>query len=295
MVFQRLSLGTGGIFARDAAGVAGRGPQWGDPRPFCATDDELAELVALTPGIPGFATAGPRPASWVQRQVRAAHAAAQGAAHAAAQGAVQEELDFEAVARLLPVREVATRARTRADHHGAPALGAQLDDGSAQALAPEAASVQILITDGLSAGAVHANLPALLPVLTDGLAGRGIATGTPLVARYGRVKLAEAVASRLGAALVLCLIGERPGGDAQASRSLSAYLVYRLGDPGTQRLAAAFGGNPDVAFETTVVSNIHAGGLPPLEAGAVLVERITDILTRKAAGNRLEALRDGRG
>ena len=75
-----------------------------------------------------------------------------------------------------------------------------------------------------------------------------------------------------------------------ASRSLSAYLVYRLSEPQVQQDAAQFSGNPAVRFETTVVSNIYSAGLPPLEAGGVLVEKVLAILRHRAAGNRLETL-----
>jgi ethanolamine ammonia-lyase large subunit len=102
--------------------------------------------------------------------------------------------------------------------------------------------------------------------------------------------LAEQIADRLHADLIVHLIGERPGGDALASRSLSSYLVYRLSDSETQRAAARFSGNPSVQFEYTVISNIYAGGLPPAEAAGVILEKVADILGRKAAGNRLEAL-----
>jgi ethanolamine ammonia-lyase large subunit len=132
-------------------------------------------------------------------------------------------------------------------------------------------------------------------VLLDGLAGRGLGVGRPLLARYGRVKLAEEVAERLGADLVVHLIGERPGGDALASRSLSAYLAYRLSDPAARRRAAEFSGNHSPAFEYTVVSNIYAGGLPPAEAAGVLVEKVSAILRHGAAGNRLEAILKGAG
>src|SRR5262249_45339001 len=88
--------------------------------------------------------------------------------------------------------------------------------------------------------------------------------------------------------LVIYLIGERPGGDAHASRSLSAYLVYRLSDPADQADAARVSGNPSVRFEYTVVSNIYSGGLPAAEAAAVIIEKANDILNHRAAGNRLE-------
>jgi ethanolamine ammonia-lyase large subunit len=126
--------------------------------------------------------------------------------------------------------------------------------------------------------------------LFDGFAGRSFTTGQPIAARYGRVKLAEPLAEKLRCDVVVYLIGERPGGDALASRSLSAYLVYRLGDPDIQKQAARFSGNAGICFEYTVISNIYSGGLPPAEAGGVIVERVSEILSRKAAGNRLMSL-----
>ena len=86
--------------------------------------------------------------------------------------------------------------------------------------------MQIVVSDGLSAAAVHHNVPPLLSVLNDALAARGIQVGRPMLVRYGRVKLAEQIAAAVACELVVLLVGERPGGDAQAARSLSAYLVW---------------------------------------------------------------------
>jgi ethanolamine ammonia-lyase large subunit len=170
---------------------------------------------------------------------------------------------------------------------GREAIHAELDLAE---LRPENQQVQIVVSDGLSAEAVHHNLPDLLPALLDGFQGRGLRMGVPILARYARVKLAEPLAERLQAELIVHLIGERPGGDALASRSLSAYLVYRLADPALRQRAARFSGNDGVRFEYTVISNVYAGGLPAAEAAGVIVEKVSDILTRQAAGNRLEAL-----
>jgi ethanolamine ammonia-lyase small subunit len=87
------------------------------------------------------------------------------------------------------------------------------------------------------------------------------------------------------------LIGERPGGGEMASRSLSAYLAYRLEGGVDQEDAAAFSGNPEIRFEYTVISNIYAQGLPPVEAAGVILEKAFQILTRRAAGNRLASMR----
>src|SRR5260370_42553817 len=86
------------------------------------------------------------------------------------------------------------------------------------------------------------------------------------------------------------MIGERRGGDALASRSLSGYLVFRIGDDLMHGGVAEFGGNAAVRFEYTVISNLYAGGLPPAEAAGVIIEKVGEILAFQAAGNRLEAL-----
>jgi ethanolamine ammonia-lyase large subunit len=204
--------------------------------------------------------------------------------------AIHAELNVEELRQVASFRLVRTRAPSRDAHLNSPDLGAHLDAESRDLLQPEHRQVQVVVSDGLSAEAVHHNLKDLLPVLQDGLAGRGLSSGQAILARYGRVKLAEEIAERLQAEVIAYLIGERPGGDALASRSLSAYLVYRLGEETVRRGAAEFGGNPAVRFEYTVISNIYRGGLPPAEAACVIVEKVGEILAHRAAGNRLEAL-----
>lgn len=269
-----------GILARGEGGAAVRGPRFGDVRRFCESDEELAELSRATPAAFGFATAGPRPAAEVSRRSRMAQAIAR--------EAILSELRVEELQATAPLRVVETAARTKEAMLGSPDLGARLSEESAARLVPERNQVQVVISDGLSAEAVHHNLPDLLPVLTDGLAARGILAGAPIVARYGRVKLAEPIAERLLAKLVVMLIGERPGGGELASQSLSAYLVYRLERGVDQEDAAAWSGNPEIRFELAVVSNIHAGGLPAVEAAGVILEKALQILEHRAAGNRLE-------
>jgi ethanolamine ammonia-lyase large subunit len=269
-----------GIFQRDAAGNVTRGPQWGNPRQFCESDAELEELLARTPAVYGQANAGPRPADSVTRVVRWNQAISR--------ESVRAELRLDDLAKIADFRIVETTADSKDAHLASPDAGSRLTADSLAGLAPEGRQVQILVSDGLSAEAVHHNLPDLLPVLLDGLAARNIRTGQPLAARYGRVKLAEQIADALQTELVVYLLGERPGGDALASRSLSAYLVYRLDE--TARIEAArFSGNPEIRFEYSVISNIYSGGLPPVEAAVVILDQIVEILTRRAAGNRLHS------
>ncbi|WP_438034176.1 ethanolamine ammonia-lyase subunit EutB [Sorangium sp. So ce204] len=275
-----------GILARAGegqgeAGAITRGPRFGDVRQFCPDEAELAELLAATPAAHGFAIAGPRPANAVSRRGRRDEAIAR--------AALATELREDELARVAAFRLIATTAASKGEHLGSADAGARLSPESAARLAPEEAEVQIVVSDGLSAEAVHRNIPDLLPVLLDGLGARGVTVGQPLLARYGRVKLAEAVAERLAARLVVVLLGERPGSGELASSSLSAYLAYRLTPGADQEAAAAFSGNPAIGFEYTVISNIHAGGLPAAEAGGVIVEKVVAVLAHRAAGNRLEA------
>ncbi len=272
-----------GILARDADGLVVRGPTWGRPDQFVSGADELDDLIAATPGLHGFETAGPRPADAVSRRVRWHQAVGR--------QAVRTPLDPARLAGLGPLRPIGTRAATLEEHLAAPALGA-LPGAGFETLRAEPHRVQILVSDGLSAAAVHANVPEIVPLVREGLAARGVSSGVPLVARHGRVKLAAPVAERLAADVVVHLIGERPGGDVRASRSLSAYLLYRLPDD-VRPAAAAASGNPGIRHEYSVISNIHDGGLAPVEAAATIVEKVTAILEHRAAGNRLEALLAG--
>jgi ethanolamine ammonia-lyase large subunit len=271
-----------GIFARDSSGSVVRGPHWGNPRRFCSSDAEFKQLLESTPAVYGFDVAGPRPSNKVSREVMLNQSIAR--------EATRSELNMEELAKIVQFRVLDTEAGGKESHLNSPMLGARLSEASSTLLRPEHRQVQIVVSDGLSAEAINHNLGRLLPIMLEGLAGKGISYGDPIIVRYGRVKLAEPIAERLEAGLVVYLIGERPGGDAAASRSLSAYLVYRLSDPQVQASAAQFTRNPAIRFEYTVISNIYSGGLPPAEAAAIIVEKTADILKHQAAGNRLEDL-----
>ncbi len=275
-----------GIFTPDESGSIVRGPHWGDPRRFCDSEAEFQELLKATPAAYGFDAAGPRPANKVSREMLLNQSIAREATRAELR---VDDLTNELI-QITPLRVLDTEAASKDAHLNSPEGGSRLSEQSLNRLSPEHKQVQVVVSDGLSAEAVHHNLPHLLRVLLEGFTGRAVTMGQPLLVRYGRVKLAEPIAEKLETDLIVYLIGERPGGDALASRSLSAYLVYRLSDPSAHREAARFSGNPDIRFEYTVVSNIYSGGLPPEEAAAVIVEKACEILKQRAAGNRLEAL-----
>jgi len=269
-----------GIFQIDAEGRVQRGPTWGNAAQFCGSEAELRSMLEATPAVHGFETAGPRPADRIGRRVRLDQAIGR--------EAIEAELSIDELQQAFDFRVIHTAAADKRAHLNSPSAGARLAPESS--VAPDGCQVQILVSDGLSAEAIHHNLKDALGTVLDGLSAHAVSVGQPLLARYGRVKLAEHVAELTGASLVIHLIGERPGGDALSSRSMSAYLVYRLSDPEVQSAAARFSGNSAVRFEYSVISNIYSGGLPPLEAGAMIVEKVLQILSRRAAGNRLEAM-----
>ncbi|OEU76456.1 MAG: ethanolamine ammonia-lyase [Desulfuromonadales bacterium C00003068] len=270
-----------GIYQVDEQGNVERGANWGNPRIFCDSDVEFQKLLESTPAMYGLENAGPRVANHVQRTLRANQAIAREAIHT--------DLRMEELAQF-NVRVLHTKATSKDDHLNNPELGAHIAEQDLTTLQAEGCDVQVLISDGLSAEAIHHNMDELLPVLEDGLKSRGFTVGQHIVAPYGRVKLAEEVAETLQAKVIINLIGERPGGDALASRSMSSYMTYRLAGEEEKQAAAEFSGNSDISFEMTVISNIYAGGIPSLEAGSLIVERATEILENRAAGNRLTDL-----
>jgi hypothetical protein len=69
-------------------------------------------------------------------------------------------------------------------------------------------------------------------------------------------------------------------------------LLYHLLDDDAQRKAANFSGNDHIQFEYSVLANIYEAGIPAVEAGSVIVEKVEQMMRLRAAGNRLEALID---
>jgi Ethanolamine ammonia-lyase, small subunit len=140
---------------------------------------------------------------------------------------------------------------------------------------PQPSQVQVVLSDGLSTDAMLSNYEEILPVLTQGFKALGISSAEPFFLRFGRVKAEDAIGEALQCDVVVLLIGERPG--LGQSESMSCYAVYR---PTAQTTES----------QRTVISNIHAGGIPPVEAGAVIVELVADMLKHKASGIDLNKL-----
>jgi ethanolamine ammonia-lyase small subunit len=134
--------------------------------------------------------------------------------------------------------------------------------------------VQILVSEGLSATSLKANLREIYPIILDGINARGLKLGTPLFIRYGRVATMDKISELLLAKVTLILIGERPGLTA-GGESMSCYMAYESSSkkPESQR---------------TVISNIHRNGTPAVEAGALILSLIENMIKTKKSGIELK-------
>ncbi|MBR5329221.1 MAG: ethanolamine ammonia-lyase subunit EutC [Firmicutes bacterium] len=194
--------------------------------------------------------------------------------HAVAQDAVFMDVS-DAFLAANKLETVTTRATTKADFLREPNWGTQLSEEGRRKLnrlTQKGANVQIIVADGLSSSAIEANIPEILPPLVQGLQSAGISVGTPVFIKNGRVRVMDDIGIELGCDVVLNLIGERPG--LGTASSMSAYLIYR---PTKDTVEA----------DRTLISNIYAGGTPPVEAGAQLVDLIKDILKYQCTGVKL--------
>ncbi|HTS78629.1 MAG TPA: ethanolamine ammonia-lyase subunit EutC [Bryobacteraceae bacterium] len=186
-------------------------------------------------------------------------------AHARARDAVHRTLEpgeFPNATRLH------SAARDRAEYVRRPDLGRRLDAASAERIKRGDWDAVIIIADGLSATAVHRHAQPVIDALLPLLEGWRMA---PLcVAEQARVAIADEIGERIGAALSVILIGERPG--LSSPDSLGAYLTW---SPRVGRTDA----------ERNCVSNIRPEGLEPKLAA----ERIA-MLMRAARERRLSGV-----
>jgi ethanolamine ammonia-lyase small subunit len=136
------------------------------------------------------------------------------------------------------------------------------------------------VGDGLSASAIEANLPGILPVLKNGFESAGLSLGTPFFIRYCRVGVMNDIGDLLHPDVLILLIGERPG--LGRAESMSAYMAYR-----------PRAGHTDA--ERDVICNIYdAGGTNPLEAGAYVVQMAEKLIRYQASGVQLRLAENGK-
>ena len=203
-------------------------------------------------------------------------------AHAAARDAVRAELSLDDVfsnefVERWKLFEAGSKARNKNEYLLRPDLGRRFDDNSSEEVqkrCPKASDFQVVIGDGLSVPAIAAQVPALLPLLSEGAKERGWNVGRPFVVRYCRVGILNELGELLNPAVAVLLIGERPG--LATAESLSAYLAYR-----------PCGAHTDA--NRNVISNIHRRGLSPGEAAARILNMAERMMEKRTSGCALES------
>ncbi|HEY8910444.1 MAG TPA: ethanolamine ammonia-lyase subunit EutC [Desulfosporosinus sp.] len=233
-----------------------------------AVNSALYEQMKLsTPARIGVWRCGPRPLTNTLLRFRADHAVAQDSVL----GEVSD--DFSEKYHMVSVQSL---CKSKDEYLTRPDLGRKLDAANLERIrngCQKGARVQIIVSDGLSSKAVEANVPNLLPALTQGLEGMGVKLGTTIYVRYGRVAIMDMIGEELNPEVAVILIGERPG--LGTAESMSGYIGY----------------NPRIGMvesERVVISNIHKGGIPAVEAGAHLASFIKEILDIKSSGVKQE-------
>jgi ethanolamine ammonia-lyase small subunit len=228
----------------------------------------LAAARARTPAKILVGRVGSSYRTETQLELREDHAAAVDAVHAEID--LTRDLGREFVERW-GLFEVATQARSKAEYLLRPDYGRRLDGRAKETLVrcPCGVDLQVAIGDGLSAAAVVAQVPDLLPRLAEGAARLGWSFGQLFFIRRCRVGVLNDIGSILAPTVAVLLIGERPG--LATADSLSAYLAYRPGP-----------GQNDA--HRNLISNIHARGTPPNEAAGRILRLAEQMMSRKLGG-----------
>lgn len=208
--------------------------------------------------------------------------------HARARDAVWATPDLDGLGSRLesagmPVVRLRSAAPDRAVYLRRPDLGRRLADEDAGRLrglaVPDGAGgerprVGIVVVDGLSAMAIDANAAPVVIGLGQALRDQRVELAPVALVEQGRVAVGDAVGEALGLALVIVLIGERPG--LSAADSLGCYVTWAP-RPGTLDSAR------------NCISNIRLGGLDPEQAVVRIADLVRGIWRARVSGVALSA------
>lgn len=205
-------------------------------------------------------------------------------AHAQARDAVHTPFDHAALSATLLARQrhslsLHSAAPDRHVYLQRPDLGRRLATESAQQLRDygqahaEGFDLAVVVADGLSSLAVQRHGPAMLERI-DGLArAEGWSLAPVVLVQQGRVAVADEVAERLGARMVVILIGERPG--LSSPDSLGLYFTFspRVGLNDASR---------------NCISNVREEGLSYAMAAHKLLYLMREAWRRQVSGVQLK-------
>ena len=215
----------------------------------------------------------------------AAAASRADAIYAQARQALYALLDANVVAAVLPRHVRArTRAHDREDYLAHPPSGESIRDEDVNRIRAALASagsrrpqLQIIVSDGLNANAVNANLRALLPPLRRALAAAGLhVSDVDVVIDNGRVRAGYHAGAIVDADVVMHVIGERPGTGLD---TLSTYVTYGRDWAGRSRWTSDLDHSA-----TTAVCGIHRQAKPPEAAVDEIVRLVRRIVDTRRSG-----------
>jgi ethanolamine ammonia-lyase large subunit len=196
---------------------------------------------------------------------------------------VDEGVIKDASPRCIRVR---TTASSRDDYLAHPPAGERLRQEDARAIAAlnpgQEPQVQIVVSDGLNADAINEQLRALLIPLRRLLSDQGCHVAqTDVIVQNGRVRVGYEIGGLGSAAVVVHVVGERPG---TGLNTLSAYVTYGRDESGQLRWRRDL----DHAA-TTAICGIHPKGKPPQAAAEEIARTVARILEQRKSGVALKA------
>jgi len=238
--------------------------------PQVAEPGAIAEQLRMrTPARVFVYRSGPALLTTTQLELRSDHAAALDAVHTPFD--LRRDLGAEFVDRW-KIFEVCTCAADRQQYLMRPDLGRAISDEGRAEITHQCArepGLQIAIGDGLSSAAVVANIPQLLPRIYSLANKCGLVWGRPFSIRFCRVGVMNWIGELIDPAVVVLLIGERPG--LATATSLSAYMAYRprLGDTDAKR---------------NLISNIHQRGVTIEQAAQRIIALAQKMISMQKSG-----------
>lgn len=236
-------------------------------------EDAWRKLAATTPARIALGRAGTGLPTREVLRFALAHAQARDAVHtpfdAAATAAAIRDLGFETL-------EIASAAPARDAYLRRPDLGRRLSDESRAILRERAGGevdLAIVVADGLSSTAIHAQAVPFLTAFKARIVEAGWSLAPVAVAAQARVALGDEVGQLMKARAVVVLIGERPG--LSSPDSLGLYLTFapRVGRSDAER---------------NCISNVRGEGLSHDLAAFKLAWLIRESMARQLTGVALK-------
>jgi ethanolamine ammonia-lyase small subunit len=191
------------------------------------TENPWLDLRRLTPARIALGRTGTSIPTSAQLDFQAAHAQARDAVHLPFEhAAIIESLGAKGRESLL----LHSAAVDRNAYLQRPDLGRKLDEESVQILNdyvqvhPGGVDLAVVVADGLSSLAVHRHTLPFLERMEEQANAEGWTLSPVILVEQGRVAVADEIGERLGAKMVVILIGERPG--LSSPDSLGLYFTY---------------------------------------------------------------------